>query len=140
MHLVIKVDLDKTKQSLPEIFGLIANCGCADATEEATAGIGAPIKDDRSQVIGEWEIEDSDEPKRTLGPESSYRAAAMARYARTRQIEVDRFATVSLTDDGAYVQGWLFVPREDVASSGQEISRKPPQSVTPIDNSDRKTG
>ena len=142
MHLVIRVDLDKSKQPLSEIFRLIGDCNCVDEGEEAIAGTGAPIKDDRSQAIGEWEIEEAEELKHPRGSESSYRAAAIERYARPRQIEVDRFATVSLTDDGAYVQGWLYVPRSDVESTGQETaaSRKPPQSIFPIENADRKAG
>lgn len=140
MQLVIRVDLEKSKQSLPEIFQLIGSCGCAeDTAEEATGG---SIKDARSQVIGEWEIEEVEDLRRPSGAESSYRAAAAARYAQPRQIEVDRFATVSLTQDGAYVQGWLYVPRTDIVSDGQEsaVLRKPPQSVLPIEKSDRKAG
>lgn len=142
MQLVIRVDLDKTKQRLPEIFRLLGNCGADEASEGASAGAGASIKDDRSQVIGEWEIEESEESRHAIASESSYRAAAAARYARPGQIEVDRFATVSSTGDGAYVQGWLFVPRTDIASGAQqpEIARKPPKSVLPIENTDRKTG
>jgi len=141
MQLVIRVDLDKAKQSLPEIFRLIGDRRWVDeANAEAATGAAGVIKDSRSHAIGEWNIEEAENPPHPL--ESSYRAAATARYFRSRQIEVDRFATVSLTDDGAYVQGWLYVPQSDVESSGQEpsFSRKPPRSVFPIRSAEATAG
>ncbi|HEY2861048.1 MAG TPA: hypothetical protein VGJ21_21745 [Terracidiphilus sp.] len=143
MQLVIRVDLDTSKQSLPEIFRLIANCDCAsEGREEAAPGSSGSILDHRAQIIGEWEIEEAEDTKRPVASESSYRAAAIARYAQPSQIEVDRFATVSLTHDGAYVQGWLHVPQTDIVSGDHEQapSRKPPQSVLPIDKADRRVG
>ena len=134
MQLVIRVDLDKAKQPLPEIFRLIGACCRLDQIEEAaTAGAAGVIQDAASRVIGEWDVEAAEESPNAL--ESSYRAEAVSRYVRPKQIEVDRFAAVSLTDDGAYVQGWLYVPRAEVVP-GEElaVSRKPPQSVVPITN------
>jgi hypothetical protein len=143
MQLVIKVDLDKTDLSLPEIFGLIGDCRWTDEVrEEVPAGPIVVSQGNRSLTVGEWSIEEAEVRPDSL--ESSYRAVASARYARPGQIEVDRFATVSRTEDGAYVQGWLHVPRTDVASPGQQTtiasSPKPPQSVFPIDKADRKVG
>lgn len=141
MQLVIRVDLDKATQSLAEVFRLIGDCRWTDeAKEEATAEAAGPIRDDRAHIIGEWEIEAAEEPPHPLEP--SYRTVATARYARPRQIEVDRFAAVSLTNDGAYVQGWLYVPRTDVVASDHEfkIPSKPPQSVFPTRSAGAKTG
>jgi hypothetical protein len=141
MQLVIRVDLDKADRPLPEIFKLIGDCGAtAEAEEGATAGSAMPIRDHRSVVIGEWDLEEAEDGRHPL--ESPYRAAATARYGQPGQIEVDRFATVSLTDDGAYVQGWLFVPQSDVAAETQESAsmRKPPQSVYPGNNAGIKAG
>lgn len=141
MQLVIRVDLDKARQSLPEVFRLIGDCRRSDEIEEeAAAGAAGLIKDAGSHVIGEWDIEEPEELSRTL--ESSYRAVAAARYVQPKQIEVDRFATVSLTDDGAYVQGWLYVPQADIFSTSEApaISRKPPQSVIPIRNRGKQAG
>ncbi|HWE84140.1 MAG TPA: hypothetical protein VG267_04305 [Terracidiphilus sp.] len=141
MQLVIRVELDKARQSLPEVFRLIGDCRRSDEIEEeATAGAAGLIKDDGSHVIGEWDIEEPEEPSHTL--ESSYRAVAAAKYVQPKQIEIDRFATVSLTDDGAYVQGWLFVPQADVATASEEpaVSRKPPQSVVPMRNRGAQAG
>lgn len=134
MQLVIRVDLDKAKQSLPEVFRLIGDCRQSDAIEEeATAGAAGLIEDAGAHVIGEWDIEEEERPKAL---ESSYRAVAAARYVRPKEIEIDRFATVSLTDDGAYVQGWLYVPQADLVSDDGKpaVFRKPPQSVVPIGN------
>lgn len=143
MQLVIKVDLDKADLPLAEIFGMVGNCRWTDEVkEEAVAGAVVLNKDNRSLAVGEWSIEEAEARPDPL--ESSYRAMAIARYARPGQIEVDRFATVSRTDDGAYVQGWLHVPRTAVASPGQQTtitsSPKPPQSIFPIDKADRKVG
>ena len=126
MQLVIKVDLDKAKQPLAEIFKLIGECDGTHAVEhEATEGAVMLHHD----AIGTWSIDEA-----AAGPhpmESAFRAAASARYSRPGEIEVDRFASVSLTQDGAYVQGWLFVPREEAAAGGEQSAapRKPPQSV-----------
>ena len=137
MQLVIRVDLDKTNQPLPEVFKLIANCA---STDEAEAGIATPIRDNRSTVIGEWDIEETENVRHPL--ESRYRAAAVARYARAGQIEIDRFATVSQAADGAYVQGWLFVPSSDVSTTTHDsaIPRKPPQSISSARNENRNAG
>lgn len=141
MQLVIRVDLEKTKQSLPEIFRLIGDCCGPDAIESGTtAGDAGLIRDASASVIGEWDVEEPKERPSAL--ESSYRTLAAAKYARPQQVEVDRFATVSLTEDGAYVQGWLYVPKADVAPAGEEpaVSRKPPQTVVPIRNGERRAG
>jgi hypothetical protein len=140
MELVIRVDLDKAQQLLPEIFKLIGDCRSTDEVkEEATAGAIKLAKSNGSLVVGHWEVEEAEERPSPL--DSSYRAAATARYLQPNQIEVDRFATVSLTDDGAYVQGWLHVPRTDVMSdSDSAISRKPPQSVSPARNQGLRSG
>lgn len=138
MELVVKVDLDKAKQPLAEIFRLIGNCRWAEeAGREATADSGGLIKDDRSNLIGKWEIEETEGRAHPL--ESAYRAAAMMRYVQPRQIEVDRFAAVSQADDGAYVQGWLFVPQSDV-EAGDTLGRKPPQSESSASNRGIKAG
>ena len=135
MELVIRVDLDKAQQSLPELFRLIGDCRPGNEGTGGTAGV---IKNDLSHVIGEWDIEETDQAPNPL--ETSYRRAAVARYARPEQIEVDRFATVSLTDDGAFVQGWLHVPQADVAGLDPSVSRKPPVSVMPVRNITRNAG
>jgi len=141
MQLVIRVDLDKARQSLPEIFRLIGDCCPPDAIEEQAAADSAGlIQDASSRVIGEWDIEEPEEHTNAL--ESSYRAVAAARYAQPKQVEIDRFATVSLTDEGAYVQGWLYVSQSDIANANEEpaVSRKPPQSVVPIRNAEKRAG
>lgn len=129
MQLVIKVDLDKARQSLAEVFRLIGNTRWAeDAAKGPTADAGGLIKDERSNAIGKWEVEETEGRAHPL--ESAYRAAAMMKYVQPKQIEVDRFAAVSQADGGAYVQGWLFVPRADVEAAAPEptMGRKPPQS------------
>jgi hypothetical protein len=144
MELLIRVDLDKAKQPLPEIFRLIASRLRMElALEDPMVGATGRIEDNKSHVIGEWEIEETSETKD--GPQSqetSYRAAAIARYVVPRQIEVDRFATVSMSNDGAYVQGWLFVPRNDVLSGEIEATppAKPPQSAFPFRREETKAG
>jgi len=140
MHLVIRVDLDKAKQPLPEIFRLIGSRAYA---EETVRGPGidsaGQIEDNRSHVIGEWEIEEADREDRQHPLEPAFRAAATERYASPGQIEVDRFATVSMADDGAYVQGWLFVPQTAVKDSDETAPpKKAPQSVFPIRNAGSK--
>jgi hypothetical protein len=142
MQLVIRVDLDKAKRSLPDIFGLIGNCRFQDEVrEEAALGAAASILDDRSHAIGEWEIED-DEKDAPQPLDPLYRSTAIAKYARPGQIEVDRFAPVSAAEDGAYVQGWLFVPETEIAGpvAGAIPPRKPPQSVSSTHNADRRAG
>jgi hypothetical protein len=142
MQLVIRVDLDKAKKPLPEVFGLIGNCRWQEEVrEESGVGDSAPIQDDRSQRIGDWEIEGEEE----AGPQpldSRYRSAAMNMYARPGQIEVDRFAPVSAAADGAYVQGWLFVPESELGSTSADAipPRKPPQSISSMRESERKAG
>ena len=157
MQLVIKVDLDKTKLSLPEIFKLLANSSepsiepsnetgiepsleHAEVREEAAVATEGVIRDDRSRAIGEWAIED-DEQDRLNPLESPYRAAAIARYVRPGQIEVDRFASVSAAENGAYVQGWLFVPQAAINSVTTEAMppRKPPQSISPAPRAQEKS-
>lgn len=141
MQLVIRVDLDKTERSLPEVFGLIGNCqGHEEVREEAELGATAPIQDG-SQRIGEWEIEEEEKG----GPrplDSRYRSAAMSKYVRPGEIEVDRFAPVSAAEDGAYVQAWLFVPESEVGSPTVDAipARKPPQSISSMRDSERKAG
>lgn len=143
MELVIRVDLDKAKQSLADVFNLIGNCRWTDEVQQdATAGAVVLNSDSGGLVVGEWNIEEAE--GRPDPVESSYRAVASARYARPKQIEVDRFATVSLAGDGAYVQAWLYVPRADVACLGREPSMasspKPPQSVIPMRKSATSAG
>jgi hypothetical protein len=143
MHLVIRVDLDKARQPLPEIFRLIGNRASTEETmEEPVIDAAGRIEDNRSRVIGEWEIEESSDGGDRPHPlEPAYRAAATARYASPRQIEVDRFATVSMANDGAYVQGWLFVPLTEVASQDEAAPpAKSPQSVFPICRTGTKAG
>ena len=131
MELVIRVDLDKTQQSLPEIFKMIGDCRHSDeAGEDATSGA-LRLAGNNGSVIGHWEIEEADERPDQL--DSAYRAAATARYFHPHRIEIDRFATVSPTDNGAYVQGWLYVPRADVAAQAEvDVSRKLPKSVSAL--------
>lgn len=144
MELVIRVDLNKAKQPLPEIFRLIAaRLRMEQAIEDPKASTSGRIEDNRSHVIGEWEIEDSSEtkdPPHSLEP--AFRAAAIARYVVPRQIEVDRFATVSMSNDGAYIQGWLFVPRSEVLLGDIEAAppAKPPQSAIPFRREETRAG
>ena len=143
MQLVIRVDLDKAKQPLPEIFRLIGNGASSEETmRDPVVDATGRIQDNRSRVIGEWEIEEDPETENGSHPlESAFRAAATARYASPRQIEVDRFATVSMANDGAYVQGWLFVPRADLAPRDETAPpAKPPQSVIPMRSAGTKAG
>jgi hypothetical protein len=144
MELVIRVDLDKAKQPLPEVFRLIASrLRMEQAMEEAVVGSTGRIEDDRSHVIGEWEVEETSETKdRSHSLEPAYRAAAIARYVVPRQIEVDRFATVSMSNDGAYIQGWLFVPRTEVLFGEVEATppAKPPRSAFPIRREETRAG
>ncbi len=142
MQLVIRVDLDKAKQPLKEIFRLI---GTRTWTEDAMNPLNDAagcIEDNRSRAIGEWEIEENFEAENRTHPlDHAYRSAATARYASSKQIEVDRFATVSVANDGAYVQGWLFVPRTEVESRNEAAPpAKPPQSVFPFRGSGVKAG
>ncbi|UWZ83088.1 hypothetical protein [Occallatibacter riparius] len=140
MQLVIKVDLDKTQLSLPEIFKLIGDCAAREEVrEEPQFGGEGLIRDSRSHAIGEWAIED-EETERPNPLESPYRAAAIARYVRPGQIEVDRFASVSTADNGAFVQGWLFVPQSEIGSSGADAlpPRKPPQSINSTPTAGRR--
>jgi hypothetical protein len=142
MQLVIKVDLDKAKLSLPEIFKLVGDCRWRhEVREEPLLGAEGPVHDEQSRAIGEWEIEDV-EKDRPHPLESPYRAAAIAKYARPGQIEVDRFASVSAAENGAYVQGWLFVPQTEIGSGASEAvpPRKPPQSATSATDASRKVG
>jgi hypothetical protein len=144
MELVIRVDLDKAKQPLPEIFRLIGSrLRMEQALEDPMPGLTGRIEDNISHVIGEWEIEEAAETKgRPHSLEPAYRAAAVARYVVPRQIEVDRFATVSMANEGAYIQGWLFVPQAEVLHCGEEATppAKPPQSVLPIRREETKAG
>ena len=133
MQLVIRVDLDKAEQSLADVFKSIGDCRWTDEVQQgSTDGAVVLNKDDRPSIIGEWSLEETEATRHPL--DSLFRAAATERYARPRQIEVDRFATVSLTDDGAYVEGWLYVPRAEVVSTAEESSvlKKPPLSVVPV--------
>jgi hypothetical protein len=142
MQLVIKVDLDKTQLSLPEIFKLVGECAAREEVrEEPQFGGEGLIRDSRSHAIGEWAIED-EEIERPNPLESPYRAAAIARYVRPGQIEVDRFASVSAADNGAFVQGWLFVPHAALNSVTTESMppRKPPQSASPAPQEGRRIG
>jgi hypothetical protein len=144
MELVIRVDLDRAKQPLTEIFKLIGSRLRMEQTlDDPRVGATGRIEDSRSNVIGEWEVEETPETKnRPHSLEPAYRAAAMARYALPRQIEVDRFATVSMSSDGAYIQGWLFVPRDEVIASDIEATppAKPPQSAFPFRREETKAG
>jgi hypothetical protein len=140
MQLVIRVDLDKANLSLPEIFKLVSDCSEHDeAREEPALGAEGVIRDNRSHAIGEWAIEE-EEHDHPNPLESPYRAAAIARYVRPGQIEVDRFASVSPADNGAYVQGWLFVPQAALGSVTTEAMppRKPPQSIAPVPSAQQK--
>jgi hypothetical protein len=142
MQLVIKVDLDKAKLSLPEIFKLVGDCRWRhEVREEPLLGAEGPIHDEQSRAIGEWEIEDV-EKDRPHPLETPYRAAAIAKYSRPGQIEIDRFASVSAAESGAYVQGWLFIPQTEIGSGASEAapSRKPPQSAASTPDADRKVG
>jgi hypothetical protein len=134
MQLVIRVDLDKTNQPLPEIFRLIGSRAHTQETSDVPGVDSAGrIEDNRSRVIGEWEIEETGREERQHPLEPAFRAAATERYASPGQIEVDRFATVSMADDGAYVQGWLFVPQTAVKGEVESSPpKKVPQSVFPI--------
>lgn len=141
MQLIIKVDLDTAKQSLSEIFRLIGNCRWADeGNGQVELGAMGPVRDDRSNVIGEWIVDEADECPHAV--ESAYREAAIAKYVRPGQIEIDRFAPVSVAKDGAYVQGWLFVPqtRAQLSNAVSAPPAKPPQSVSPIHPMERKAG
>ena len=138
MQLIISIDLEKAKLSLAEVFSLLADQGSATEVDDAAvAGAGGPINDLHDQVIGSWQVEETEE--RPQPQASRYRAAAQARYGRRGQIEVDRFALVSGAEGGAYVQGWLFVPEEEVRAqvSTAMPPAKPPQSVLPMR---KKTG
>jgi hypothetical protein len=138
MELVIRVDLEKAQQTLPEIFKLIGDCRFTDEVrDEETAGAVKLLKNGKSLAVGRWELEEAEENATPL--DSSYREAAVARYAQPDQIEVDRFATVSLVDDGAYVQGWLHVPRAEMANGGPAfMAKKPPQPAHPMRNSNTR--
>lgn len=51
----------------------------------------------------------------TDGPlEQKYYDAAVGLYHREGAVEVDDAALVSIGVDGAYVQAWVFVPKEEV--------------------------
>ena len=142
MQLVIKVDLDKTHLSLPEIFKLVGDCAAREEVrEEPQFGGEGMIRDSHSHAIGEWAIED-EESELPNSFESPYRAAAIARYVRPGQIEVDRFASVSTADNGAFVQGWLFVPQSEIAPGSTDAlpPRKPPQSINSASSHARRTG
>jgi hypothetical protein len=141
MQLVIRVDLEKAKQPLPEIFRLIgSHARTEEAMETSMTDAAGRIQDNRSRVIGEWEVEENSEEENRPHPLApAYRSAATARYALPGQIEVDRFATVSMADDGAYVQGWLFVPQTEVESRDETLPpAKPPQSVLSVRTADSK--
>jgi hypothetical protein len=142
MQLVIKVDLDKAKLALPEIFKLVGDCRWRhEVREEPMLGAEGAIHDEQSRAIGEWAIEDV-EKDRPHPLETPYRAAAIAKYSRPGQIEVDRFASVSAAENGAYVQGWLFIPQTEIGSSASESvpPRKPPQSIPSGSDANRKLG
>lgn len=48
-------------------------------------------------------------------PEAAYRAAAMRRLEREGELEFDDLPLVSIgSDDGAYVQAWVWVGDEDI--------------------------
>lgn len=50
--------------------------------------------------------------------DAQYRAAAKRMFEREGELEIDTDATVSRgSDPGAYVQAWVWVPREDAADS-----------------------
>ncbi|HEY3706644.1 MAG TPA: hypothetical protein VGL22_16395 [Terracidiphilus sp.] len=145
MELVIRVDMEKAQQSLAEIFKLIGDCRLTDEVkDEETAGTLTVVRNGKSLVVGTWEVEESEEQSKALDSasmEPSYRAAAMARYAQPNRIEVDRFATVSQADDGAYVQGWLHVSQAEVGGSGNmTLSKKPPQPAQSLRNLGTRAG
>jgi len=55
------------------------------------------------------------------GRSQEYIVRAAALYAREGEIEIDDDAAVSLGDDaGAYVQGWLWVPDEEIAEDEED--------------------
>jgi hypothetical protein len=140
MQLVIRVDLDKAKQPLPEIFRLIGALA-EHSMEDSLLDAAGRIEDKRSRLIGEWQIEETEKDDRRHLLEPAFRAAARARYTSPGQIEVDRFATVSMADDGAFVQGWLFVPQTEVVSRNETAPpAKPPQSAFPIRSAGTKAG
>jgi hypothetical protein len=140
MELVIRVDLEKAELPLAEIFKLIGDCRFTEEVQDdETAGTVKLVRNGKPVLVGRWEVEEAEERATPL--DSSYRAAAAARYAQPDQIEVDRFATVSAADDGAYVQGWLHVPRADVVNGSETVfSKKPPQPVHPMRNLNARAG
>lgn len=144
MELVIRVDMEKAQLTLPEIFKLIGDCRFTEEVkDEEAAGAVKLMSNGKPVVVGKWEV---DEPEEDAAPadlsslEPAYRAVAAARYAHPHAIEVDRFATVSAADDGAYVQGWLHVPRAEVVNTTDTaFAKKPPVSVHPLRKSTTHT-
>lgn len=144
MQLVLRIDLEKTSQSpsgpaLSDVLRILAE-SIAQEDPQLCDGASGSLCDSSSRVMGEWQVEEREE--RPKPQDRSYRAAAAARYAKPREVEVDRFAPVSATDGGAFVQGWLFVPQAELAApqADKTLSRKPPQSVRPISRGSSKTG
>jgi hypothetical protein len=138
MELVIRVDLEKAPQPLAEIFKLIGDCRFTEEVkDEETSGAVTLVRNGKPVVVGRWEVEEAEDAADPQ--EVAYRAAAAARYAQPPRIEVDRFAKVSAADDGAYVQGWLHVPRADVVNGHEGVlGKKPPQSVVTMRKADAK--
>ena len=134
MQIVIRLDLEESSPSLHEILKSAFSSGLTYETlRHPEFGASGEIKNKASRLIGSWEIEDSVSSEYSPNPRvQDYRQAAVARYARPREIEVDRFASVSVEEDGAFVQGWLFVPQADLNSSDatSRPASKPPQSVS----------
>ena len=134
MQFVIRVDLDQGVPSLNEILEVALKSGWNDDTlrfpETGNAG---DLEDVTSRVTGTWEIEEGSTADYSLHPLTrDYRQAATARYGKPGEVEVNRFAPVSIADDGAFVQGWLFVPEAEVRSDGRDMTHspsKPPRSV-----------
>jgi hypothetical protein len=50
------------------------------------------------------------------GAEDAYRRRARERYVgySDHDVEIDENAAVSMSDDGAFVAAWVWVPREEV--------------------------
>lgn len=44
----------------------------------------------------------------------AYRKAARENYHKDGELEFDAGCTVSISEDGAYVMGWRWIPAEDV--------------------------
>lgn len=131
MQFVIRIDVDESVPSLSEILDAARKSGWSDDTLRfPEAGNEGEIAS--SKVTGTWEIEDGSSSDYSMHPLTpAYRKAAIARYAKTGEVEVSRFAPVSIAPGGALVQGWLFVPEAELKSDREPgfAPAKPPQSV-----------